>query len=266
MNEENEASQEGAVEAVVDTATEVKEEAPANAEKANEKADGQEGDSPTPEDQEEKSRSQRQRERKKAHIAELEKKAADERAKLERITNAASSDVPPKEEDFDDLTEYAAAKAVFEYNKKDMTRQTDAVSAEIKQIQEQRDRELTANWQLAASEASERLENFDTVAYRPDLAITEEMGSIIKRADNGPDILYHLGTRPAEALRIATMTGPEQVFELGRISAALTAPRPKTQTSAPEPIKPVTGRSNAQRDPAKMSNAEYREWRKKGVA
>lgn len=210
---------------------------------------------------EEKSESAKRRDRRKAYVRELEQKKADSESRLDRIKQAASGESAPKEEEFDDPIEYAAAKALFDREAKDTQRKEREVSDEIADLDKRRQAELMQEFEAAKTEARGRYQDFDSVALRSDLPVTQPMASAILQADNGPDVLYHLGAHPQEALRISRLSDPEQVFELGRLSATLTAPKPKTVTEAPEPIKPVGTRAGGQRDPSKMSMPEYKKWR-----
>ncbi len=252
----DEAAPEVVEETVVDAAetTEVVEEQSAEAEQ---------GDSPTPTD-EEASESKKRRERRKAYVKDLETKKADVESRLDRIKKAGEADDAPNEDDYDDLTEYAAAKAVWAANQKSVEREVAAIQAERDQFDQQRSREIEANWMDAQAEARTRLQNFDQVISNPNAVITDEMASVIKASDAGADLAYHLGANPSESMRIASLSAFDQVYELGRLSASLTAPKPRLQSSAPEPIKPVGAPSKVQRDPSKMSMSEYTAWRSKG--
>lgn len=251
---------------VEEATTEVETEQPAPTDEKT-ATEAEDGDSPEPDEQEEderKSRSQRQRERRKAHIQELERKASEATEKLERITKAYEGQDEPKEDDFDDHIEYAAARAVWTASQRAADREKLLANDELTALQQQREQEVTANFRERETEASARLENYQQVVTNPNLTVTKAMTDVIVRADNGPDIAYHLGSNPAEAFRIANLPETEQVFELGRIASVLTLPKAKTQSEAPPPIKPVKGSANQSRDPTRMSNEEYREWRKKG--
>ncbi len=217
-------------------------------------------DEGSPPSEEEVSESKKRRERRKAHIAELKRQKDDAEAKLERITKAGQGE-EPREEDYDDPLEYAAAKAVHMSHVKDAERERSVVQAEVQDLDARAQTEINQTFAAAVDDARARYQNYDAVALNVNLPVTEAMAGVIQAVDNGPDVLYHLGSNPAEAARISTLTPQEQAFELGRMSAALTAPQPKTVTEAPPPIKPVTGRSPAQRDPSKMSMDEYKKWR-----
>lgn len=261
MNEDVRLPDEAAPEVVAEEVAETPEVVEETTEETTVKAE--EGDSPPPQDEVEKSESQRRRERRIEHAKELKRKAEESQQALDRIKKAGEADAEPKEDEYEDYTEYVAARAVWSAARKTDDRQAAVVQAEIEALEAQRTAEVDAVWQDRTAEAKTRLQNFEQVAFS-NIPVTAEMGDTIKRAENGPDVLYHLGSNPAVAHRIASMDSIEQVFELGRISAELKAPKPITQSSAPDPIKPVGGRASPQKDPSKMSNDEYRQWRANG--
>ena len=77
-------------------------------------------------------------------------------------------------------------------------------------------------------------------------------------------MLYHLGQNRALAAQIAKLPLAEAARAIGRIEASLQAPKPRTETQAPNPIAPVRGSVGATRDPAKMSFAEFKAFRESG--
>ena len=84
----------------------------------------------------------------------------------------------------------------------------------------------------------------EQVAYNPNLPVTDYMAQAIQASDIGPDVIYHLGSNPKEAHRIANLPPILQAKEIGRIEAKLAAEPPvKKTSSAPEPIRPVTARA-----------------------
>jgi hypothetical protein len=231
---------------------------------ADETPDGQEPDSPPEDEEERKSRSQRQRERRKAYIAELETKAKDAQDRLSRLKQAHEGRAEPKEADYDDLTEYAVARALWRQSQTETTSQQKAIEAEVGEVEKQRQREVAAAFRERVSEAKGRYEDFEAVAFGDHVKITPDMASLIQSSDAGPDLAYHLGSNPHVAARIATLPPAQQAYELGRIDSRLTAPKPRTQSAAPQPIKPVGGRASGEKDPSKMSIDEYKAWRAKG--
>ena len=93
--------------------------------------------------------------------------------------------------------------------------------------------------------ARDKYDDFQQVAYNPNLPITNVMAETIQSSDIGPELAYYLGSNPKEADRISRMTPLSQAKEIGRIEARLAADPPvKRTTSAPAPISPVTARSS----------------------
>ncbi len=114
--------------------------------------------------------------------------------------------------------------------------------------------------------ALEKYDDFDQVAKNPALPVTPTMALAIKASEIGPDILYHLGSEPKEAKRIAQLPGVIQAKEIGKIEAVLTATPPTRKTStAPTPINPVTGHSRGgpaydTTDPRSTKTMSTSEW------
>jgi hypothetical protein len=84
---------------------------------------------------------------------------------------------------------------------------------------------------------------------------------------DGHRLLHHLGTHLEEAERILSLPPAARALELGRISARMSAPAPRT-TAAPPPPVPIRGNAAASEpgpdDQGKFSDqAAYRAWRAK---
>jgi hypothetical protein len=101
------------------------------------------------------------------------------------------------------------------------------------------------SYQEREEAARDKYDDFQQVAYNPQLPITNVMAETIQSSDIGPELAYYLGSNPKEADRISRMTPLSQAKEIGRIEAKLAADPPvKRTTSAPAPISPVTARSS----------------------
>lgn len=97
------------------------------------------------------------------------------------------------------------------------------------------------------------------------IPLTEDSLGAAMEADNSADVLYFLGKNPTEAARIASMSPVGQAVEIGRISNTLATPKPKRQTSAPPPVKPLRGATGKfEKSPEDMSYEEYKKWRSGG--
>ena len=114
--------------------------------------------------------------------------------------------------------------------------------------------------------ARDKYDDFEQVAYNPNLPVTEAMTRAILASEIGPDVLYHLGSSPSEAARISRLDPILQAREIGKIEARLSADPPVKKTSnAPAPIAPVTARSNGAprydtTDPRSTKSMSTSEW------
>lgn len=103
---------------------------------------------------------------------------------------------------------------------------------------------LLEQYQTKEEEARDKYDDFEQVAYNPNLPVTDVMAQTIQASEIGPDVIYYLGSNPKEAQRIAQMSPFMQAKEIGRIEARLSDSPPVRRTStAPAPIAPVTART-----------------------
>lgn len=114
--------------------------------------------------------------------------------------------------------------------------------------------------------ARDKYDDFEMVAYNPELPVTEAMARAIQASEVGPDVLYHLGSNPKEAARISRLDPILQAREIGKIEAQLDgAPPIKKTSNAPAPIAPVTARTTGSpafdtTDPRSMKTMSTSEW------
>jgi hypothetical protein len=158
-------------------------------------------------------------------------------------------------EQFDSYEDYAEVLA--ERKAEQLLAQRDA-QRETQALQEQYfDREETAR---------DKYDDFDQVAYNPNLPVTEYMAQSIQASDVGPDLLYWLGSNPKEADRIARLNPILQAKEIGKIEASLSSNPPVRKTSSdPAPIAPVTPRASGApvydtTDPRSTKTMSTSEW------
>ena len=226
---------------------------------------------------EEKSESAKRRERERAYRARLQTEAAEAKAEAEQakarrqaILDAAKQEAPPKEADFPDPIEYAAAKAIWGAEQRLTEREAKNAGEAVKAAEgraediSKREREVLVNaWMNTREEAKTRYADFETVALRgwePSPVMTD----LILTSDVGADVAYHLGQNHALAAQIAAMNPVEAARAIGRIEAGIVQPKPRTETKAPDPISPVRGSTAASRDPEKMSYRDFVKFRENG--
>lgn len=102
-------------------------------------------------------------------------------------------------------------------------------------------------------------------------SITPEMADAIKASDEGPSIVHHLGKNPGITAYISQLSPLSAARELGRIEARLIAerdkPKPPPVSKAPPPAAKIAPADpGVEKDPAKMTDAEFAKWRRKQIA
>ena len=171
--------------------------------------------------------------------AAIGKRLAREQRKWERERAAqASTPVAPRDlpapEQFESVEAYAEALAVQKAEQL------------IEQREQQRQQhEILETYHDREEEARAKYDDFEQVAYNPNVPITQVMAQSIQASDVGPDLAYYLGTNIKEAERIARLAPILQAKEIGRLEAKIAnEPVTKKTTSAPAPISPVTAKGS----------------------
>ena len=165
----------------------------------------------------------------------------------------APADIVPDQ--FDTYEDYAEALA--ERKAEELLAKREAARQQAELLEAYHDREEAAR---------DKYDDFEQVAYNPELPVTEVMAQSIQTSDVGPDVLYWLGSNPKEAARIARLPTILQAKEIGKIEAVMTSNPPVRKTStAPAPIAPVTARSNGTprydtTDPRSTKTMSTSEW------
>lgn len=111
-------------------------------------------------------------------------------------------------------------------------------------------------WSEKRAAALEKYPDFETVA-ETSAPITPIMAEIIMRADNGPDLAYHLGKNTTEGARLAAISDVATlIFEMGKMSASIAAPPPPRAPRA-KPIEPLSGRTERADTNRELTMEEY---------
>jgi hypothetical protein len=173
-----------------------------------------------------------------------------EREQAQRTVPTAPSELPPPDQ-FDSVETYAKAYA------EQMLREREVQKQRSEYVEAYHDRE---------EDARGKYDDFEQVAYNPNLRITTVMAETIQTSDVGPDVAYYLGSNPKEADRISRLSPILQAKEIGKIEATLVSNPPvKKSSSAPTPISPVTARSSGTStydttDPRSIKTMTTSEW------
>jgi hypothetical protein len=163
---------------------------------------------------------------------------------------------PPAPDDFENAQAYAEALA--NQRAQELLAQREAAAQQAALLESYKDRE---------EEARDRYEDFEQVAYNPNLPVTDVMAQAIQASDIGPEVIYWLGSNPKEAGRISRLPPVLQAKEIGKIEVNLTSNPPVKKTStAPAPLAPVTAtRSNSgprydTTDPRSLKSMSTSDW------
>lgn len=155
-----------------------------------------------------------------------------ERERVQQPQLQAPKELPPAEQ-FESPEAYVEALA--SKKAQELVEQREVQKRQAEMLEAYHDKE---------EEARTKYDDFEQVAYNPNLRITNVMAETIQASDVGPDVAYYLGSNPKEADRISRLSPYLQAKEIGRIEAKLSSePPPKKTSSAPSPISPVTART-----------------------
>ena len=188
------------------------------------------------------------------------KRLAREQRKWERsqVKPAAAPQAAPEvptADKFDSVEAYAEALAAQKAEQLLQQRELERQQAEL--LESYHDRE---------EEARNKYDDFEQVAYNPNLKITTVMAQTIQASDIGPEVAYYLGLNPKEADRISRLSPFLQAKEIGKIEAKVADNPPvKKPSSAPAPIAPVAARASGQpaydtTDPRSVKTMSTSEW------
>jgi hypothetical protein len=189
--------------------------------------------------------------------AAIGKRLAREQRKWERerAVQPVVQQAPVTPEQFASNEDYVEALAEQRAEQKLAERDQRRQQAEILETYHDKEEEVRAKY-----------DDFEQVAYNPNLPITTVMAQSIQASDNGPEVAYHLGANPREAERISRLSPIMQAKEIGKIEAQLAANPPVKKTSnAPAPISPVSARTTGSpaydtTDPRSIKSMSTSEW------
>ena len=112
-------------------------------------------------------------------------------------------------------------------------------SETTKQRLESEQQKAARDWQ-AKIEAANIPDYADVVKdFEDNFPITPAIAQAIMSDDKGPQLAYYLAKHLDKADEIISMNPVNAAMELGKISARLSAVKPKTKTQALDPVKPI---------------------------
>lgn len=176
------------------------------------------------------------------------------RAELERLKSQSEPRLEkPDISKFEDFESYAEALADYKYQQKTQeTKQQQAQQSSAQQMQ--------TEWNAKVEKIKQTAPDFDQVfASVANVEFAQQAMEAIAQHPKGAEIAYALGKDPSEAYRIAALPPYQQLMEIGVLASRTNVPKPKTVSTAPPPVKPVTGSASNDAPPTDMD--EWVKWR-----
>lgn len=172
----------------------------------------------------------------------------------------------PKREQFESYEEFIEARAAHVAEKAAEQRIARANEEQRRQTEVQRAQSLAETWQAKQDKARDEIEDYDDVVASSSAPVTAAMRDSIMESDIGPKLLHHIASHPEDAERISKLSPASQAREIGRLEAALLAPKPQPKAPETRPIEPVGSGGGAPAGPSdKQSIKDWMEARNKEV-
>lgn len=166
-----------------------------------------------------------------------------------------TSDVPPDINDFTDFNEWNRANAEFIRGQatREFEQRFQQQQLQARQIEVATHFEARANAYAADNPGFDERFTAFAQAFQPH----REVAEAIALSEQGPAVFDYLSQHWDEADRIFRMPAHLAAAQIGRIEERLSKPSPKPVTKAPTPAPVLGGGSTSQKDPARMSDAEW---------
>jgi hypothetical protein len=173
----------------------------------------------------------------------------------------------PRPADFEDYDKYVGALTDYRVKKARSEWEMDAVRRE----QEKTSRQRAEDLQVKLQEGFSKYGDFEEVVFdRTASHITPMIVDILADCEHPADVAYYLTKNRVEGVAISRMTPIQAARAIAKledklVNAPSQPPTVRKTTNAPAPINPITGAASGsgEKDPNKMSNKEYAEWRAK---
>ena len=183
----------------------------------------------------------------------------------QKPASEASEDAPPKEEDFDDYSDFVAAKAEFIAEKKVEARLAAQKEQDQETAEQTRLNGLLATFEERVDAVRDKFEDYDEVVFDSSIQLKPAVGRVLLEMERGPELAYEIASSPKVQAKLSSLSETGVAIELGKMEAALAIPKARKATKAPDPVKPLRGKSTpVQKDAEQMSNDEYRAAREAG--
>ncbi len=205
---------------------------------------------------------------------------------IKTLKSTVSVGEKPNRANFEDEDAFLEALTDWKVETKLNAKITDSA----KEVEEEKEKQTAAEVQNSVDEVlnkgREKYDDYDTVVCDKELSLNQNMVETILDSAIAEELFYFLGKNPDVSADIAKLKPLTAAKELGRIEDRLLAGIPKLSvstegkedpdkkeerrelpikklTKTPEPITPVESTGAIDKDPSKMTMAEYRAWRMK---
>lgn len=176
------------------------------------------------------------------------------KAELEQLkAQFAPKQEAPDISQFDTMDDYVEALTEYKLQQK-------AQSAQNQQAKQTQAQAIAQDWVAKVDKARSVAPDFDEVFSNvADVPFAQVALDAVAQHPKGAEIAYILGKDPSEAYRIAALAPYQQLMAIGEVAARANLPKPKTVSTAPAPVKPVSGGASNSAPPADME--EWVKWR-----
>lgn len=168
-------------------------------------------------------------------------------AMLEREIASLKGVAPPDFSQIQDPTEEIAKRAAWEVRQQNVAERQAQLEQERQRSAYEQQIKMAEAWTEAVEDAKARIPNFEEHAARA--PVHERAAPFIVESEKAAEIVYWLGDpknkAAAEQLFDQFATAPTRaLIELGKLEARLSAPAPKTISTAPKPANTLGGGVN----------------------
>lgn len=189
--------------------------------------------------------------------ADFWKNKANEVKKPESTVISSDRPMPPAESDFIDPNDYKKARVDYE-DRLDAWKYQHRKNEEIQEMQKEELAGNIAKFNTISVRMREKYPDFDTAINEP--VFTPILSNEVMASEYGPEIGYFLAKNPSEALRLSKLTPTGVAKEIGKLEVKFSQAVKKTNSKAPDPLNPIKGDDVPQKDPSKMTDAEWYKW------
>lgn len=134
--------------------------------------------------------------------------------------------------------------------------------AQRQQAAQMQARTIAEKTESIYAEAS-KIQGFDRDAF-DELPLTPAIAAAIVDSEVSAKLMHYMAANPSEVEKISRMPPARQAAAIGALEVKMNQ-APKA-SNAPEPIKPISGRTGGEKDPSEMTDAEFAAWRKRQIA